>query len=95
MDLDDRIHDFRNCNLRGAIFAGSSILAKFNGADLEGADFSSCNVKTCDFSGAKLAGATFCGAAINSAVFDGADLSGANFRGATAYGHIFADGELP
>ncbi|MFJ6328017.1 MULTISPECIES: pentapeptide repeat-containing protein [unclassified Rhizobium] len=95
LDLDNRFYYFGNSNLRGAIFAGSFILASFRDSDLEGADLSNCNVKTCDFSGAKLTDVTFHGSAIDATVFDGANLSGANFEGASAQGYAFTKGELP
>lgn len=61
LDLDDRVYDFSNSGVRYAIFAGSFILASFRNAHLEGADFSTGNVKTCDFSEEKLIDARFCG----------------------------------
>ena len=95
LDLDDRVYDFSNSNLRHAIFAGSFILASFRNADLEGADFSNCNVKTCDFSGAKLIDARFCEAALDATIFEGADLSGSDFQGASVQGYVFSKGEFP
>lgn len=95
LELDDGVHDFENCNLQHAISAGSFLLANFRNANLQGADFSTCNVKACDFSGARLAGATFRNAAIDGAIFVDADLRRTNFEGACAYGHVLAEGQLP
>ncbi|WP_082478623.1 MULTISPECIES: pentapeptide repeat-containing protein [unclassified Rhizobium] len=44
-------NDFSHADLRGAVFSSSSMFANFVAADLRDADFSNCNLKTCDFSG--------------------------------------------
>jgi uncharacterized protein YjbI with pentapeptide repeats len=95
LDLDDRTYDFSEVCLAGVDFSGSFIFSDFREADLAGARFNRCNVKTCDFRGANLTGATFEGAAIDAADFRGANLSGTIFTGATEQGHIYAAGERP
>jgi len=50
-DLDG---DLRAANLEGVTFTTSFLLCEFHGANLKGARFESCNLKTCSFQGANL-----------------------------------------
>jgi uncharacterized protein YjbI with pentapeptide repeats len=95
MNLDDQTYDFSYEILSGADFTRSYITALFVGAELTGAKFEQCNVKTSDFTGAKLEGASFRGAAIDGAIFKCALLKGASFEGASEQGHIYGPKELP
>ena len=51
-------------------------------AELNGADFSGCDLSDCDFTYAKLAGANFQNAILANTVFRYADLQNASFVGA-------------
>jgi uncharacterized protein YjbI with pentapeptide repeats len=95
LDLDDRTYDFSGASLAGTDFSGSFLIADFRGADLAGALFTNCNVKTCDFRDANLAGASFASSAIDAADFRGANLSGTLFIDATEQGHVYSLDEQP
>ena len=95
LDRDDGIYNFDGADLSDVRFSGSHFFATFRNANLTGADFSDCNVKTCDFSGADLTRATFFSSAIDAAIFEGAVLAHADFEEASEQGHVYAKGELP
>lgn len=94
-DLGDLCHDLRNMNLQDVNFSRTLLVADFKGSNLQGARFSSANVKTCDFSFANLSQARFDDAAIDGATFTAANLEDADFSGASEQGHVYAKGELP
>ena len=94
-DDDDCYYDLTGADLRGAVFCGSRFVGDFTNANLEGADFSGCAIKTSIFTGAKLTDANFEDTAIDGVDFTGANLTGARFEGAAFSGYIFSRGELP
>lgn len=63
--------------------------------DLQGADFSNANPKSCDFSKADLRSANFSNASLDDASFIGAKLEAADFNRATFYAKIFSEWEKP
>ena len=94
-ELDEATNDFRGVDLSGADFSHSFIVADFREALLTFANFSHCNVKTCDFRGADLRGAIFREACLEGTEFAEAILDGADFEGAGMYGVRMKPGELP
>jgi len=94
-ELDGSILDFHGVNLAEADFSQSYLFADFRDTNLQSANFTQCNIKTCDFRGADLQGALFCEACIDSAEFTGALLTGADFEGAYISGYTMLAGEQP
>lgn len=78
IDIDDGV--LRDADLQGISFDGCFLLVGFSGANLKGARFTNCNLKTCDFSGTDLTNAHFENNSVDSADFAGAKVMRTVFK---------------
>ena len=94
IDLDLGMLSFRAMNLSGIIFQECFLLCDFSAANLEGARFERCNIKTVSFREANLTDATITKCAVEGIDLTGASIENLKFDGNYCMGSIMSQSDL-